>query len=147
MAALATTPIRSALGDGNDIINELANNGGRADRISILARIDTDPVTLLPADGAQRRRQQHCHDNRRPRHQVQSRATRTQNITVAGHFTGTNAQTGVERINFNSATYAGYLLGLEDYLVSRADPNNRDSRRRQSLGVHREQLHRRRERA
>ena len=33
----------------------------------------------------------------------------------------------MERINFNSATFAGYLLGAEDYLISRADPNNRDA--------------------
>ena len=38
---------------------------------------------------------------------------------------GTNAQTGVERINFNNATYAGYLLA-GDYFVNRADPGNRD---------------------
>ena len=50
----------------------------------------------------------------------------TQVITVAGHFTGTNTQTGVERINFNSATYAGYLLGADNYVISRADPGNRD---------------------
>ncbi len=49
-----------------------------------------------------------------------------QTTTVAGHFTGTNAQTGVERINFNNATYAGYLLS-GDYFVNRADPNNRDA--------------------
>ena len=36
-----------------------------------------------------------------------------------------NAQTGVERINFNNATYVGYLLA-DDYFVSRADPANRD---------------------
>ena len=46
---------------------------------------------------------------------------------MAGHFTGTNAQTGVERINFNGATYAGYALGADDYLISRLDPNNRDT--------------------
>ena len=45
-AALATTPTRSRFGDGNDVINELAN-GGSADRISILAPT-IDPVTLLP---------------------------------------------------------------------------------------------------
>ncbi len=43
-----------------------------------------------------------------------------QTITVAGHFTGTNAETGVERINFNGATYAGYALGAEDYTSSAA---------------------------
>ena len=41
--------------------------------------------------------------------------------------TGTNAQTGVERINFNGATYKGYLLGPDDYLISRLDPANRDT--------------------
>jgi Ca2+-binding RTX toxin-like protein len=51
----------------------------------------------------------------------------TQTVTVAGHFTGTNAETGVERINFNGATYAGYLLGPDDYLISRSDPANRDA--------------------
>ena len=50
-----------------------------------------------------------------------------QTITVAGHFTGANAQTGVERINFNGATYAGYLLGADDYFISRSDPANRDT--------------------
>ncbi len=50
-----------------------------------------------------------------------------QTITVAGHFDGTNAQTGVERINFNNAVYAGYLLGTEDYLISRLDPGNRNA--------------------
>ena len=50
-----------------------------------------------------------------------------QTITVAGHFTGGNAQTGVERINFNGANFAGYALGADDYLVSRSDPGNRDS--------------------
>ena len=50
-----------------------------------------------------------------------------QTVTVNGHFTGTNAQTGVERINFTDGTFAGYLLGADDYLVSRLDPNNRDS--------------------
>ena len=50
-----------------------------------------------------------------------------QTVTVNGHFTGTNAETGVERINFNDGTFAGYLLGADDYLVSRLDPNNRDA--------------------
>ena len=46
---------------------------------------------------------------------------------MAGHFNGTNAQTGVERINFNGATLHGYLLGSDDYLISRSDPGNRDN--------------------
>ncbi len=35
--------------------------------------------------------------------------------------------TGVERINFNGAHLAGYLLGSDDYLISRLDPSNRDA--------------------
>ena len=50
-----------------------------------------------------------------------------QTVTVGGHFAGTNAQTGVERINFNDGSFAGYLFGAEDYLISRLDPANRDS--------------------
>jgi Ca2+-binding RTX toxin-like protein len=50
-----------------------------------------------------------------------------QTITVANHFDTTTAGTGVERINFNNATYAGYLLGADDYVISRLDPNNRDA--------------------
>ena len=46
---------------------------------------------------------------------------------MAGHYDGTNAaDTGVERINFNGANYAGYALGADDYLISRLDIN-RDS--------------------
>ena len=56
-----------------------------------------------------------------------------QQITVNGHFNGTNAQTGVERINFNGATFNGYLLGTDDYFISRSDPANRDCRRRQHV--------------
>ena len=108
-------------GDGNDIINEIANEGA-ADRISILSTT-IDPVTLLPV-----LTDLNAFDN--------NTGTNTGNLvitanggttTVAGHFTGTNAQTGVERINFNGATYAGYLLGSEDYLISRSDPANRDA--------------------
>ena len=103
------------LGDGNDVINEAVNatSGGAADRISILApSTGTDPETLLPIltinalnafdsnTGTQ---------DRRPGDQLHPADRHaTQTITVAGHFTGTNAQTGVERINFNGATYAGY---------------------------------------
>ena len=43
-------------------------------------------------------------------------------MTAINHFDGGNAQSGVERINFTDATFDGYLLGFEDYLVSRADP-------------------------
>ena len=42
-----------------------------------------------------------------------------------GTMTAQSAGTGVERINFNGATYAGYLLGPDDYLVSRLDQQPR----------------------
>ena len=65
---------------------------------------------------------------RRPGHQLQHAHRRypAQTITVDGPLHGTNAETGVERINFNGATFDGYLLGADDYLISRLDPNNRD---------------------
>ena len=50
----------------------------------------------------------------------------TQQITVNGHYNGADAQTGVERINFNGATFHGYAL-TGDYFINRSDPNNRDS--------------------
>ena len=50
-----------------------------------------------------------------------------QTVTVNGHFTGATAGIGIERINFDNATFGGYLLGTEDYLVSRLDPANRDA--------------------
>lgn len=130
------------LGDGNDLINEAVNaaSGGTADRISIQApnAVDAsgqpiiDPVTLLPVPTITAL---DAFDS--------STATQTgdlvinyslptgptgsvaQSITVAGHFTGNNAQTGVERINFNGATFAGYALGAEDYFISRSDPADR----------------------
>jgi Ca2+-binding RTX toxin-like protein len=108
-------------GDGSDFINELAN-GGAADRISILSST-IDPVTLLPVLSSLNAADSNTGTNN-------GNLVITyegQTITVNGHFSGTNAQTGIERINFNGATYAGYLLGSEDYLVSRADPGNRDS--------------------
>ncbi len=44
-----------------------------------------------------------------------------QTVTVANHFDGTNAQTGVELINFNGAFFNGYQL-VGDYAINRADP-------------------------
>ncbi len=141
-AVSATTPTRSGSADGNDLINEAVNaaSGGTADRISIQApnAVDAsgqpiiDPVTLLPVPTITAL---DAFDS--------STATQTgdlvinyslptgptgsvaQSITVAGHFTGNNAQTGVERINFNGATFAGYALGAEDYFISRSDPADR----------------------
>ena len=50
-----------------------------------------------------------------------------QTTTVAGHFSSTDAQTGVELINFTGGSFSGYHLGNGDYAVSRLDPNNRDA--------------------
>ncbi|MEZ0172253.1 peroxidase family protein [Microvirga sp. TS319] len=97
------------LADGNDTINE-GSNSGTADRIVIMAGgaaltglnvSDSDTGTnagnlVIDFNG--------------------------QRITVAGHFSGTNVQTGVELINFDNATYEGYALGNGDYVVSKEDP-------------------------
>lgn len=114
------------LGDGSDIINETAN-GGAADRISILSTT-IDPVTLLPVLSALNANDSNTGTQTGDLVISYTLPTgTTQTTTVAGHFTGNNAQTGVERINFNGATFAGYLLGSDDYLISRADPANRDN--------------------
>jgi Ca2+-binding RTX toxin-like protein len=117
------------LGDGNDIINESvsATSGGSADRISILSTT-IDPGTLLPVLSALNANDSNTGTSAGDLVINYTLPTGTaQQITVGGHFTGANAQTGVERINFNGATFAGYLLGSEDYLISRADPANRDN--------------------
>lgn len=106
-------------GDGTDVINEAVNatSGGSADRISIVSTT-IDPVSLLPVLTGLNA-------------QDDNTGTATGNlvinanggtVTVNGHFTGGNAQTGVELINFNNATYQGYLLGAADYAISRLDP-------------------------
>lgn len=107
-------------GDGNDIINELAN-GGAADRLSIVSTA-IDPVTLLPVLTGLNAQD----DNGGTANGNLIITANGGTINVAGHFTGGNAQTGIERINFNNATFAGYLLGADDYVVGRADPGNRD---------------------
>ena len=108
-------------GDGNDVINELAD-GGAADRISIVSP-NIDPVSTLPVLTSL-----NASDT--------NTGTQTgnlvityegQQITVNGHYAGTNAQTGVERINFNGATFNNYVLGVDDYFISRLDPANRDA--------------------
>jgi Ca2+-binding RTX toxin-like protein len=103
------------LADGNDTINE-ASNSGSADRVVIMA--GGAALTGLNAGDSNA-----------------STATgdlvidfNGQRITVAGHFTGTNGQTGVELINFDNATYQGYELGADDYVISRADPGGFGSR-------------------
>ncbi|MBT1515796.1 hypothetical protein KIP88_35580 [Bradyrhizobium sp. SRL28] len=105
------------LGDGNDTINEPVNatSGGAADRIVIQAA----GTALTGLDAT---------DNNTGTNNGSLVVNfNGQTLTVAGHFTGTNAQTGVERINFDNGTFGGYALGVDDYLVSRLDPNNRDS--------------------
>lgn len=113
------------LGDGVDVINELANEG-TADRISILApSTGIDPVTLLPILTINSLTASDSSTGTQTGDLVINYALPTgvqQTVTVAGHFTGGNAQTGVERINFNGAIFDGYALGADDYLVSRADP-------------------------
>ena len=121
------------VGDGNDVINEAVNatSGGTADRISILApSTGIDPETGLPMLTINALNANDNDGDTNDGDLVINYTLPTgtaQTITVAGHFDGTNAQTGVERINFNDAIYAGYLLGAEDYLISRLDPGNRDA--------------------
>jgi Ca2+-binding RTX toxin-like protein len=105
------------LGDGNDTINEPVNatSGGANDRLVIQAA-GTALTGLNATD-----------NNTGTNNGSLVVNFNAQTVTVNGHFTGTNAQTGVERINFDNGTFAGYALGVEDYLVSRLDPNNRDS--------------------
>jgi Ca2+-binding RTX toxin-like protein len=107
-------------GDGNDLINELAN-GGAADRISILSP-NIDPVSGLPVITGLNA----FDSNGGTQNGNLVISYEGQQITVSGHYGGTNAQTGVELINFNGATYNGYLLE-GDYAISRADPGNRDA--------------------
>ncbi len=122
------------LGDGNDVINEgaSATSGGTADRISILAPstgVDADglPILTISSLNAQDNGGGTNDGDLVINYSLPSGATSVaQTITVVNHFDGTNAETGVERINFNGAVFNGYALGSEDYLISRLDPNNRD---------------------
>ena len=120
------------VGDGNDVINEFVaatspTAGGTADRISILApSTGIDPETGLPVLTINALNASDNDGDNNDGDLVINYTLPTgtaQTITVAGHFDGTNAQTGVERINFNNAVYAGYLLGADDYLISRLDIN------------------------
>ncbi len=114
------------LGDGNDVINELANEGA-LDRISILAPaigVDVDGLPILTLNSLSMADDDTDNNDGSLiiTYGMPSGAqTVTQQITVNNHFDGTNAQSGVERINFNGALYAGYALGTEDYLISRDD--------------------------
>ena len=123
---MATIRTRSALAMATTSSTNSPTSGA-ADRISILSTT-IDPVTLLPVLSALNANDSNTGTNNGDLVINYTLPTGTaQTTTVAGHFTGTNAQTGVERINFNGATFAGYLLGSDDYLISRADPANRDS--------------------
>jgi Ca2+-binding RTX toxin-like protein len=124
-------------GDGNDVINELANEG-TADRISILAPnlLDglgqpvIDPATGLPIPTMTSLTAFDDNTGTQNGALVITYAFQSgpaQTITVNNHFGGTNTQTGVERIGFNGAVLYGYLLGTGDYFISRSDPNNRDA--------------------
>lgn len=121
------------LGDGNDTINEAVNatSGGTADRISILApTTGIDPLTDLPIRTLTALNANDSNTGTQNGDLVINyglAAGNSQTITVAGHFTGATAGTGVERIGFNGAQYAGYQLGADDYLISRLDPANRDA--------------------
>ncbi|MDC9825127.1 peroxidase family protein [Devosia sp. ZB163] len=122
------------MGDGDDVINEL-NNEGSADLISILApTTGVDPATDLPirtltALNAADNDQGTANGDLVLNYSLTDGATTVaQTITVVNHFDGANnTQQGVERINFNGASFAGYALGSADYLISRTDPANRDS--------------------
>ena len=110
-------------GDGDDIINEPVNatSGGLGDRISILS-----PFDLLTGAGVMTGLNA-SDSNTGTNNGNLVINYNGQTVTVNGHFTGTTAGTGVERINFNGAAFAGYQLGAADYLISRLDPNNRDA--------------------
>jgi Ca2+-binding RTX toxin-like protein len=125
-------------GDGNDVINELANEGA-ADRISILAPNQLDggglpvinPDTGLPVPFMSSLNAADDNTGTQTGSLVITYGFQTgplQTITVNNHFNGAgaaNAQVGVERIGFNGSTVWGYLLGTDDYFVSRLDPADR----------------------
>ena len=120
-----------SLGDGTDIINEGADAtpGLLGDLLSIAApTTGIDPATLLPITTLTGL---NAFDNNTGtgngglvvNYTLPNGAVNvTQTITVNNQYSATNAQNGVERINFNGAVYAGYLLGGTDYLISKADP-------------------------
>ncbi|HEY8577754.1 MAG TPA: peroxidase family protein [Devosia sp.] len=115
-----------SLGDGNDVINETANNGA-GDRISILAPttgtdIDGLPVQTIAALNIVDNDTGTNNGDLVINYSLPDGANSVaQSIRVVNHFDGTNAQSGVELINFNGALYNGYQL-LGDYAISRADP-------------------------
>ena len=101
-------------------------NNGTADKISILSTT-TDPVTLLPVITALNANDSNTGTNTGDLVINYTLPTGTQQtITVAGHYTGTNTQTGVERISFNGATFAGIAIVR---IGPAQPPSTRSSRR------------------
>lgn len=109
------------LADGNDTINEPVNatSGGTADRIVIQPGV-LDPVlgTLNPITGLNA--SDSSNNNAAGNLVINFNG---QSVTVANHFVPGAAGTGVERINFSDGVYEGYLLGLDDYLITTAQGN------------------------
>ena len=127
-AALATTPTRSALATATTSSTKLGQRRQRRIASRSCADHRIDPVTGLPVMTLTGLNASDSNTGTQNGNLVINyMQLAQQTITVAGHFTGTNAQTGVERINFNGATFDGYLLGADDYLISRLDPANRDA--------------------
>jgi Ca2+-binding RTX toxin-like protein len=106
-------------GDGNDTIVEGAN-GGTADRLVIA----TGGAVLTALNAFD--------DNTGTTTgnlvlQFTVNGGTVQQTTLSGHYAGTNAETGVELINFEGGSLLGYQFGTGDYLVNRADPANRNA--------------------
>ncbi|HWO55931.1 MAG TPA: Ig-like domain-containing protein, partial [bacterium] len=106
-------------GDGNDSIVEGAN-GGSADRLVIAT--GGAALTALNAFDSNSGTQA---GNLVLQFTVNGGAA--QQTTLTDHYAGTNAQTGVELINFDGGSLFGYQFGTGDYLVSRADPAGRNT--------------------
>ncbi|MDZ4136532.1 MAG: peroxidase family protein, partial [Paracoccaceae bacterium] len=100
------------LSDGTDTITDGSGNG-TADRIVIQAN-GAELATLSASDS-----------NTGTQNGNLVLGFEGQQISVAGHYSGNNTQTGVEQITFGNATYAGYALGDGTYAISRDDDGAR----------------------
>lgn len=99
------------LADGDDTINEAAG-GGAEDRI-LLKTGGAALISLAAQDSHGAGGQGDLvigYDD--------------QQVSIADHYSGTNAQTGVEFINFDGGSIGGFDLGLADYRISRSDNAN-----------------------
>jgi len=96
------------LSDGNDTITE-ASGGGAADRI-----------VLKTNGGALESLRAHDTNGQNNNGHLVIEYNGNQ-ITVDGHYAGTNSQTGVEFINFDGGSIGGYDLGRGDYTISKSD--------------------------